>query len=204
MPKLSTAMTLSDFDNGYWYAQELKEFGKQIGLPSASKLRKDELEQSIRHFLQTGEITNPRKKPPAKAKLRDVDRGLALDLPITHYTSNKVTKEFIKQEALKICPDMPNKSGARYWLNRWREEQLEQGHPITYGDLVRHFVKLNTTKERLPRIPSTKFNNFITDFLAANNQATRAEAVAAWEELKHLDIPKTFKAWADHQEQRQG
>ena len=38
-------MTLTEFDNGYWYATELKEFAEAIGIPSATKLRKDELEK---------------------------------------------------------------------------------------------------------------------------------------------------------------
>ncbi len=41
--KLSTRMTPEQFDNGYWYATELKEFAARIGIPSSSALRKDEL-----------------------------------------------------------------------------------------------------------------------------------------------------------------
>jgi len=37
-------MTSTQFDNGYWYATEIKNFAKRIGIPFASKLRKDELE----------------------------------------------------------------------------------------------------------------------------------------------------------------
>ncbi len=51
---LSTVMTVPQFDNGYWYATEIKEFAKTIGIPSANKLRKDELEKAIKLFLETG------------------------------------------------------------------------------------------------------------------------------------------------------
>ena len=54
--KLSTSMTSTQFDNSYWYATELKDFAERIGIPSASKLRKDELERAIKVFLQTGRI----------------------------------------------------------------------------------------------------------------------------------------------------
>ena len=57
--KLSASMTLTQFDNGYWYATELKEFAETIGIPSAGKLRKDELEKAIRFFLKTGETRSP-------------------------------------------------------------------------------------------------------------------------------------------------
>ena len=60
--RLSTSMTAAQFDNGYWYALELKEFAKRIGIPSANKLRKDELERAIRLFLETGKIKTPTKR----------------------------------------------------------------------------------------------------------------------------------------------
>jgi hypothetical protein len=39
-------MTVAEFDNGYWYATEIKEFAQAIGIPHSNKLRKDELEKS--------------------------------------------------------------------------------------------------------------------------------------------------------------
>jgi hypothetical protein len=43
---LTETMTEAEFENGYWYATELREFAAKIGIPSASKLRKDELERA--------------------------------------------------------------------------------------------------------------------------------------------------------------
>ena len=98
---------------------------------------------------------------------------------------------------LKLCSDLPKKSGVWYWTNRWREEQLEKKRKITYLDLVQHFVQLSTQEGRLPQIPSARFNNFITDFLAAN-EGSRDEAKAEWEKLKSLGIPKTYIAWKNY------
>ena len=61
-PKLSTSMSLNQFDNGYWYATELKWFAETIGIPAASKLRKDELEKAIEARL----IKNDRSKENAQ------------------------------------------------------------------------------------------------------------------------------------------
>jgi hypothetical protein len=47
MSKLSTRMTLRQFDHGYWYATEIKRFARSLGVPAAQKLRKDELEKVI-------------------------------------------------------------------------------------------------------------------------------------------------------------
>ena len=41
-------MTLREFENGYWYLDQLKDFAERIGIPAARKLRKDELEKAMR------------------------------------------------------------------------------------------------------------------------------------------------------------
>lgn len=193
--KLSTSMTETEFDNGYWYADDLKRFAEKIGVPSARRLRKDELEQAVKHFLRTGDARSFARRTLTKFGPRDVDLGLRLDLPVVHYTSNRQTKDFIEQEAAKREPGFKRKSGTRYLLNRWREEQLRQGHRITYGDLVRHAIELNRTKDGPLRVEHARYINFISDFMKANKRATRGEAVAAWNALKKLDTPKTYQAW---------
>ena len=44
---LSKSMTEAAFDNGYWYATELRKFAVAVGIPSANRLRKDELEKAL-------------------------------------------------------------------------------------------------------------------------------------------------------------
>lgn len=192
--KLHSVKTIAEFENGYWYSVELKTFAKEIGVANYSKLRKDQLEEIIKTYLQTG-------RAPSKGTSPNKGKGnsdkLALEEPIQYYASNKKTKSFIIAEAHKLCPDLPKKSGVWYWSNRWREAQLESQLNITYLDLIRHFVKLSTQEGRLPQIPSTRFNNFISDFLAAN-EGNRDEAKIAWEQLKSWEIPKTYLAWKEH------
>lgn len=124
-------MTVTQFDNGYWYATELKEFAETIGIPSASKLRKDELEKAIKQFLRTGKIESPTARDLSTPRIKDVQRGLSLNLPVVVYTNDKETKSFLEREALKLAPGLKRRSGARYRLNRWREEQLINGANLT-------------------------------------------------------------------------
>ncbi len=170
-------MTEAKFENGYWYVDELKDFAKEIGIPSYSKLRKDEIEGLIKHFLRTGKIKDPNRKISSSKEMKDTDLGLKTSRTIVNYTSDKETKEFILREALKIDPILKKKSGARYWLNRWREEQMDKGVKITYGDLVKKYVKLNRSDDSFPQIPSTKFNNFISDFLKGQKDSNREEGI---------------------------
>jgi SAP domain-containing new25 len=193
--KLSTSMTLTQFDNGYWYATELKEFADAIGIPSAAKLRKDELEKAIKLYLTTGKVRNPTKRRPSASGVKDVELGLRLDLPVVRYTNDKETKDFLEREGQRLVPSMKRKSGVRYRFNRWREEQLTRGIALTYGDLVREYVRLNETKKPFARIAHGRFINFVSDFTAAEKGATRQDVLRAWKELKALDAPKTYRSW---------
>ncbi|HYR89453.1 MAG TPA: hypothetical protein VE422_35590 [Terriglobia bacterium] len=193
--KLSASMTLSQFENGYWYATQLKDFGEAIGIPSASKLRKDELERAIGSFLVTGKAKNPTKKNLSTSGIKDVERGLSLELEVVRYTNDEETKSFLEREAQKCVPGLKRKSGVRYRFNRWREEQLVNGVKLTYRDLVEEYVRLNQTKQPFAQIPHGRYINFMSDFLAAEKGATREQAMKAWEKLKSLDVPKNYRAW---------
>jgi hypothetical protein len=189
-------MTVTQFENGYWYATEIKAFAKTIGIPSANKLRKDELERAVKVFLETGKIKSPIKRNLSAARTKDVERGLSVDLPVVTYTNNQETKDFLEKEAQKCAPGLRRKSGVRYRLNRWREEQLVKGVKLTYGDLIEEYVRLNQTERPFAQIPIGRYINFVSDFLAAEKGATRDQAIDAWEKLKALDVPKDYRSWA--------
>ena len=191
---LSPTMTLREFENGYWYREQLKEFAGRIGIPAAANLRKDELETAIVVFLRTGKATLPTKRALRQTGMKDVERGLHLKLRIENYTSNRQTKDFIIEQAGLMAPEVREKSGVWYRLNRWREEQITRGARPTYGDLVRQYIAL-TKMPRFERIAVGRYNNFVADFLKADKKATRAEIIAAWNELKALDVPKDYASW---------
>jgi hypothetical protein len=192
-------MTVEQFDNGYWYATELKEFAERIGIPSANKLRKDELEKAIKLFLETGKIKTPTKRSLSNSGRKDVELGLRLDLRVVVYTNDKETKDFLERESQKLTPGLKRKSGVRYRLNRWREEQLVKGVRLTYGDLVEEYVRFNQTTKPFVHIPHGRYVNFVADFLAAEKGATREQAIREWKKLKTLDVPKDYRSWARYQ-----
>ena len=195
-------MTLREFENGYWYLDQLKDFAERIGIPAAKKLRKDEIEKAIVAFLRTGKAL-PTKRSLRRTGMKDVERGLNLKLRIEHYTSNRETKDFIVEQARMMAPDVREKSGVWYRLNRWREEQITTGARPTYGDLVRQYIVLNKM-QRFERVPIRCYCNFVADFFAANKKATRAEVIAAWNELKELDVPKDYVSWVKARAKRKG
>lgn len=187
-------MTVREFENGYWYLDDLRDFAKQIGIPEAMKLRKDEIERAVVAFLRTGTVKLPTKRALRKTGTKDLEHGLDLSLRIEHYTSNRETKDFIVREARKAAPEVREKSGVWYRLNRWREEHITNGGQLLYGDLVRQYIVLNKM-ERFDRIPHGRYINFVAEFLAAEKGATRAQAIAAWRKLKRLDVSKDYASW---------
>lgn len=196
--KLTKDISEQDFDNGYWYADEIKSFAKGISIPNSSKLSKDELEKLIKIYLRTGKIQSSKRKNIKKSGIKDLEKGLSLSLQIINYTSNKETKKFIVSEALKIVPDLKIKSGVLYRLNRWRDEHITNNKKITYGDLVQQFIKLNQTVGKFQKIPVGRYINFLADYLANEKNSTRKQAIKEWENLKKLNIPKDYKSWRQY------
>lgn len=187
-------MSIREFESGYWFVEQLRDFARELGIPGAPKLRKDELEKAIVTFLRTGAVTSPTKRALKKSGVKDLERGLSLDLPIEHYTSKRETKDWIIKQARKLAPTVREKSGVWYRLNRWREEQVTGGKRPTYADLVRQYIALNQT-EKFERVPHGRYINFVADFLAHEEGATRKGAAAAWKQLKALDVPKDYASW---------
>jgi len=200
---LSSTMTLRDFENGYWYLEQLKNFAERIGIPAANKLRKDELEKAIVAFLRTGKAALPTKRALRKTGVKDLERGLNLKLRIENYTCNRETKDFIVEQAHLMAPEVREKSGVWYRLNRWREAETTSSKHPTYGDLVRRYIALNKMK-RFEKVPHGRYINFVAEFLAADTGATRGEAIAAWKQLKELDVPKNYASWVKARRKRKG
>ena len=194
--KLSKTMTLRQFDHGYWYATEIKTFAQSVGVPSAHKLRKDELEHAIRHFLLHGAIVSPTRRDLSSSGIDDVERGLRLDLRVIRYKNDHATKAFLEREALRLDPTFKRRSGARYRLNRWRDTQLARGGPITYRDLANEYLRLCRPETTHKRAPSGRYINFLSDFMAANSGATMAAAIRAWKTVKTMDVPKNYRSFA--------
>jgi len=89
-----------------------------------------------------------------------------------------------------------------YRLNRWREEQLSRGIALTYRALVEEYVRLTQSTERFGQVPHGRYINFLSDFVAQHPGATKAKAIEAWQELKAMDCPKTYRAWVKARSRR--
>ena len=174
-------MTIKEFENKYWYMNELKTFAKLLKIPFDSKIRKDQLEEMIIQFLETRTV-NKKNCYRSKSRNRDI---LNRHTYVENFSNKKETWEFIHSEMDKRIPGLKPRSGAKYWLNRWIENKFSDGGKITYDDVICEYIRLNETEGKLPQIPSCKFNNFISDYLANEKNATRKEVLDAWNKLRY-------------------
>ncbi|MYE04203.1 MAG: hypothetical protein F4Y00_04445 [Bacteroidetes bacterium SB0662_bin_6] len=195
MAKLRASMSVKEFDDNYFYAEELKAFARQLGI-AVGRRRKLELETLIRDFLRTGVV--PPAKPMPDRRSGEVRDRLATETVVRAYVDDRRTKTFLRNLVRARAPSLRDKSGQWYWLNEWRRTQLQAGRRITYADLGNRLLELMRSEGRLPRIPAARFNNFVTDFKAdpANKGKSRADAVAAWKCIKSVPGPKTYEAYA--------
>jgi hypothetical protein len=58
--------------------------------------------------------------------------------------------------------------------------------------------------ERFAKVPHGRYINFVAEFLAGDRGRTRAEAIAAWTELKGLGVPKDYASWVKARAKRKG
>jgi hypothetical protein len=71
-----------------------------------------------------------RDKSHAGACIAFLRPCINLKLRIENYTSHRETKDFIVEQAGRLAPQVREKPGVWYRLNRWREEQLTSDeHP---------------------------------------------------------------------------
>lgn len=94
-------MSIKEFDDGYFYAAELKRFARGIGI-SVGNRRKFEVEDLIRAFLKTGVVpTGQPTLPRNKGEKRD---RLSLDEQVRNYVDDKKTKEFLLDAVRSSAP----------------------------------------------------------------------------------------------------
>lgn len=79
---------------------------------------------------------------------------------------------------------------------RWRDAQLTRGARVTYRDLVKEYARLNRPETTYRRVPSGRYINFLSDFMAANPGATMAAAIRAWKTVKSMNAPKNYRTFA--------
>ncbi len=166
-PTLDLETDVNDFLAFYWLKSELVEFCRLNGLPTSGS--KTDLTERIAHFLRTGELLLPEKRP----KLKTDGQVPTLDTVITvDYRSNQVNRALFEEVI-----------GKHFHFSTAFQQYFKDHVGKTLGDAVAYWYQL---EERAKRGEKTEiwsqfeYNRFMREYHEQNPDSTRAAAVAAW------------------------
>lgn len=176
-PKLHPKMSVQEYKSYYWMTADLARFVRHLGLrASGSKL---ELNARIERRLRGRPDPAEPAAMPAKGP-RDSDRPLTRGTPVVNYKSDERTRKFFEKQ---IDPEFH----FTYHLNQYRLARVN----LTYGDLVDEWVaereRRHSERYRAPIADHGKYNRFIRDFFAGeeNQGKSLGDAAAAWNAIKN-------------------
>ncbi len=166
-PALELGLEASDFLAFYWLKSELVEFCQVNGLPTGGS--KGELTERIAHFLRTGELLLPEKRP----KLKTDGQVPTLETVITsNYRSNQINRAFFEEVI-----------GKHFHFSTAFQQFFKDNVGKTFGDAVAYWYKLEEQAKRGEKqtIGSQfEYNRFMREYHEQNPDATHATTVAAW------------------------
>ena len=187
-PRLTSKTSAEVFKNFYWLKKELTEFCTKNGLSTAGM--KPEIANRIYVFLKTGQKLKP--KSVEITNILDSDKPITPQTLVVNYKNDPATREFfIKHIGAHF------KFSAR--INIFRNEQLAAGKKLTYGDLIKHWLKEHEQRKnksiKLPIMASCEYNQFTRDFYTAEPNAERKTVIAAWKKIRSVAGKHTYANW---------
>lgn len=187
-PTLTPKTSAEVFKDFYWLKKELTDFCTKNGLSTTGM--KPEIANRIYVFLKTGKKVKPEHAKSSDGL--DSDKAITLQTPVINYKNDPATREFfIKHIGSHF------KFSAR--VNIFRNEQLAAGKKITYGDLIKAWLKEHEQRKdksiKLPIMQSCEYNQFTRDFYAAEPNAKRKTVIAAWKKIRSVAGKHTYANW---------
>ncbi len=176
-PLLDERISVQDFKDFYWLKEELIKFCRKTGISYAGG--KSEITNRIIEYLETGKITKHRavrqKKLPKPTKPLTLDTVIGVD-----YRTYKEKKEFLQSivgkqfhftiHLLDFCKQNAGKKTYGDIVNEWYKEQELTSDP-------------NYVKEIAPQF---EYNKYIRNFIKANPNRTRKDAIKYWKLKKSM------------------
>lgn len=183
-PKLTVQLDPELFKNYYWYKKELVSFCSKNGLSTyGGKL---DLIDRIEHFLRTGQATS--FTAIRRIGKWDSDTTITKETPVINYKNDAKTRNFFKKEI-----------GSHFHFNEYLRKfakNCNKKHKLSYGDLVKGWIKAEQQKKNLPYKSKIgkqfEFNQFQRDFYAKEKGKTRKELIEAWRLVRFRSGPNTY------------
>ncbi len=176
-PILDEKISVQDFKDFYWLKEELIKFCRKTGISYAGG--KIEITDRIIEYLETGKIIKPKKA--RQKKLPKPTKPLTLETVIgVDYRTYKEKKEFLKSIigeqfhfTVHLLDFFKKNVGKKIYagiVTEWYKEQDLKNDP-------------NFVKEIAPQF---EYNQYIRDFMKANPNMKRKDAIKYWKLKKSM------------------
>lgn len=171
-PELNTKISIKDFNDFYWYKEELIDFCRSENLDKRGG--KIELENRIKKFLETG------KREPYEVTVLKTSRfdwsaeKLTIETEITdNYQNTENVREFFK-----------NQIGDKFKFNVKFMNWMKSAQGRTLGDAIEQWIsitnEMRTDKSHKQIAPQFEYNTYIRDFMKDNPDKTLQDAISCW------------------------
>lgn len=175
-PSLNTEISIADFEDFYWYKEELVDFCRLENLDKRGG--KLELTSRIEKFLKTG--------------LRDSHTEQALKSSRFDWNTEKLTTETEITDNYKNTENVraffKNQIGDRFKFNVQFMNWMKSAQGKTLEDAIKQWIlitdEMRTDKSHKQIAPQFEYNTYIRDFMKDNPDKTMQEAIGYWKRKK--------------------
>ena len=171
-PSLTKDLKSEEFRQYYFLKEELKDFCRANGLKVSGS--KNELEERIIHFLDTGKSLEPQKVKSTPKN--NSDYVITLESKIgENFKCSEDKREFFEKEIGK---------GFRFKVKfqKW----LKVNPDKTYEDAIAAYLEIQNSNEKTKIDKQFQYNQYIRDFFEDNDDKTLKEAIECWKYKKSL------------------
>ena len=170
-PPLTANLTSEEFKEYYFLKEELKDFLRSEGLKVSGS--KNDLEERIIHYLDTGKPLDNMKASEAKA---ETSGEITLDSKIgENFKCSEDKREFFENE---IGKGFKFKVAFQKWL--------KSNPNKTYKDAIDAYHEIQRSKEKTKIDKQFQYNQYIRDFFEKNDNLTLNDAIKCWKYKKSL------------------
>ena len=164
-PQLNRNLDIETFRKWYWLKEELVAFCKENNIPSAGS--KNELNERIVHFLDTGEIIKPDQK---KKHTSDNKTDITLQSVIEEgFVCSEKNRAFFKEQI-----------GKTFSFNVQFQKWLKNNSGKTYAEAIEAYHMIRKDKKEKPIGKQFEYNTYIRAFFKDNKDRTLKEAIRCW------------------------
>ena len=171
-PTKIVGLSGADFAAYYWLKEDLLAFCRTNGIPTSGS--KQQLTERIKLFLDTGEIAKP-KRTSRSAKSAMPNTFNRETIIGENWRCNQDLRAFFEAEI-----------GKSFHFNQFMRDFIKRdgiGQPLQAA-IDGWLLSKSEPKGNSDIAPQFEYNRHFRDYFANNPNATRAEAIAAWNKKK--------------------